>query len=76
MRPLRRLFIFFLAAVASCLTAMAATNTTLTVTLTAQVNAGVVTTGLVNFCNATAALNAAYRRNPFVPAHDGDRSAR
>jgi len=71
MRSLRRLFILFLAAFASCLTAVAATNTTLTVTaagnpvtsvasgtvvtLTAQVNAGVVTTGLVNFCDATAA---------------------
>jgi len=70
MRSLRRLFIAFLAAFAGCLTAVAATNTTLTVTdagnpvtsvasgtvvtLTAQVNAGVVTTGLVNFCDATA----------------------
>lgn len=71
MRSLRRLSTLFLVAVASCLTAMAATNTTLTVTaagnpvtsvasgtvvtLTAQVNAGAVTTGLVNFCDATAA---------------------
>jgi hypothetical protein len=71
MRSLRRLFILFLAGFAGCLTAAAATNTTLTVTaagnpvtsvasgtvvtLTAQVNAGAVTTGLVNFCDATAA---------------------